>query len=155
MNFLLYVLMEAKWIREDSTMVVSIVWALWINRNEVRHGGSRKNGKQLIQWCTHYLKEYWVVLVVLLKFSQPLELKWLLPLAPSYKTNVDGAIFSNKKEARVVVIIQDHAGNFIIGLSKKLQFPMGAIEVDAKLLKLILCLQRKWASRTLCWKVTL
>lgn len=155
MNFLLYVLMEAKWIREDSTMVVSIVWALWINRNEVRHGGSRKNGKQLIQWCTHYLKEYWVVLVVLLKFSQPLESKWLLPLAPAYKTNVDGAIFSNKKETRVVVIIQDHAGNFIIGLSKKLQFPMGAIEVDAKLLKLILRLQRKWASRTLCWKVTL
>lgn len=98
----------------------------------MRFGGSRKNRKQLIQWCTHYLGEYWVALVVLSKFSQPLELKWLLPLAPSYKTNADGAIFSDKKEAEVVVIIRDHSENFIVGLNKKIQVPMEAVEVEAK-----------------------
>lgn len=116
----------------------------------MRFGGSRKNRKQLIQWCTHYLGEYWVALVVLLKFSQPLELKWLLPLAPSYKTNADGAIFSDNKEAEVVVIIRDHSENFIVGLNKKIQVPMEAVEVEAKAFETSIVFQRKWASRTLC-----
>ena len=28
--------------------VVTIAWALWHNRNEVRHGGEKKNGKSLV-----------------------------------------------------------------------------------------------------------
>ena len=28
--------------------VVTIAWALWRNRNEVRHGGEKKNGKSLV-----------------------------------------------------------------------------------------------------------
>lgn len=46
--------------------------------------------------------------------------------------NVDGAIFSSQKVARVGVIIQDHEDKFIVGLCKKIQAPLGAIEVKAK-----------------------
>ena len=51
---------------------------------------------------------------------------------PFYKVNIDRAIFEDQKEARVGVVIWDHVGNFIAGLSKKFRFPLGAIEVEAK-----------------------
>ena len=51
---------------------------------------------------------------------------------PFYKVNVDGPIFKDQKEARVGVVIREHVGNFIAGLSKKFGCPLGVIEVEAK-----------------------
>lgn len=65
----------------------------WTNKNDVRHGGLRKNGQQLFQWCSHYLEELWATSVVPPKLSQPCESKWFPPTAPAYKVNVDGAMF--------------------------------------------------------------
>lgn len=33
-------------------------WALWHNRNEVRHGGVRKSGQQVFRLASDYLREY-------------------------------------------------------------------------------------------------
>ena len=67
-----------------------------------------------------------------MKDHQVLESKWLHSIEPSYKVNVDGAVFESQKEVSVGVVIRDHEGNFISGLSKKLQFPLGAVEIEAK-----------------------
>ena len=81
---------------------------------------------------THYLEEYWAAVEVPLKLSQVHVSKWE-PLAfPFYKINIDGAVFKEQKEAGVGVVIRDHVGNFIVGLSKQFQGPLGAIEVEAK-----------------------
>lgn len=45
---------------------------------------------------------------------------------------MDGAVFSNKKEVGVGVVIRDHVGNFITGLSKKFWYYLEAIEVEEK-----------------------
>ena len=37
---------------------VTGAWALWFNRNELRNGGQRKEGKVLLNWALHYLEEY-------------------------------------------------------------------------------------------------
>uniref|UniRef100_A0A7N2LTU8 Reverse transcriptase zinc-binding domain-containing protein n=2 Tax=Quercus lobata TaxID=97700 RepID=A0A7N2LTU8_QUELO len=58
MDFLWFVLMEADWSSEDSAMAVSLVWTLRTHRNEVRHGGMRKNGKQVFLRCQHNMEEY-------------------------------------------------------------------------------------------------
>ena len=70
---------------------------MWTNRNEVRHGGLRKNGDQLLFWCKQYLDDYWAVLEASVKMQQQSESKWLPPDEPSYKINVDGAVFASKK----------------------------------------------------------
>ena len=47
------------WIEVDKvTRVVTIAWALWHNRNEIRHGGVRNIRNALVNWATHYLEEY-------------------------------------------------------------------------------------------------
>ena len=58
--------------------------------------------------------------------SHYLEAKWSPPKYPIYTINVDGAVFSSQKAADIAVVVRDHEGNFIVGLSK------GAVEVEAK-----------------------
>ena len=48
---------------------------------------------------------------------------------------MDGAVFMNKKQAGVGVIIRDGDGEVIVALSKKWKCPLGAIEAEAKALE--------------------
>ena len=46
---------------DQATKIVTIAWALWHNRNEVRHRGGvgeKKNKKSLVQWALNYIAEY-------------------------------------------------------------------------------------------------
>uniref|UniRef100_A0A7N2KNN9 Uncharacterized protein n=1 Tax=Quercus lobata TaxID=97700 RepID=A0A7N2KNN9_QUELO len=43
-------------------LVATIAWAIWGNRNEVRNGSKKKSGNELVQWTSHYLKEYYAAL---------------------------------------------------------------------------------------------
>ena len=65
--------------------------------------------------------------------KQPTEAAVWTPPSPSrYKINVDGAVFKEQKMARVGILIRDAAGQFIGACSKKIDPPLGAIEVEAK-----------------------
>ena len=81
MDFLWFVLMEADWSSEDSAMVVSLVWTLWTRRNEVRHGGMRKNGRELFLRCQHYMEEYWAALILPVNHPHSLYSKWSSTIA--------------------------------------------------------------------------
>nr|POF15803.1 glutathione s-transferase t3 [Quercus suber] len=39
----------------DAEIVVTLAWAIWFNRNEVRHGRNRKNALALVHWSRQYL----------------------------------------------------------------------------------------------------
>ena len=67
-----------------------------------------------------------------LKASPHMEMNWSPPRYPLYMTNVDGVVFSAQKAASVGVIVRDHEGRFIAGLSKKIHDPLGAIVAEAK-----------------------
>lgn len=88
-----------------------------------------------------------------LKASPHIEVNWSPPMYPRFKINVDSVVFSAQKVAIVGVIVHDHEGRFIAGLSKKIHDPLGAIEVEAKAFEVALFLQRKWVLENLCWKV--
>ena len=82
---------------EKVARTVTIAWALWFHRNEIRLGGARKAGKDVVRWATQYLEEYWAanesersVPVVLERI-----LSWLPPRANWFKINVDGAVFAS------------------------------------------------------------
>ena len=91
------------------------------------HGKPRKIGLLLVDWSRSYLEEYWAANNNPLKIQTQVDVKWS-PIFPSYKINVDAAIFSTQKAAGVGVLIRDHEGNFIAGLSKKIHALLGIIE---------------------------
>ena len=60
---LMWQLMMIEGIRDDqATRVVTIAWALWHNRNELRNGDVRKSGQVLVKWAMDYLAEYGAVI---------------------------------------------------------------------------------------------
>ena len=49
-----------------------------------------------------------------------------------YKVNIDGAVFSKRKQAGAGVIIRDGVGHVVAALSKRWNYPLGTIEAEAK-----------------------
>ena len=132
MDFLWYIVMVAKWSNEDVALAVTTVWALRTNRNETQHGGLRKFANQIFQWCIQYLDEYWLACSLPMKKSNAAKNNRVPPTGLNYKVNLDGVVFSAQKAIGVGVVIRDNEGHFIAGLSKKLNLPLGALEIEAK-----------------------
>nr|XP_023892178.1 uncharacterized protein LOC112004175 [Quercus suber] len=124
--------MVAKWSNDDVALAVTIVWALWTNRNETQHGGMRKSANRIFQWCIQYLDEYWSACSLPMKKSNAAKKNWVPPTGLNYKVNVDGAMFSAQKAAGVGILIRENEGHFIARHSKKLNLPLGAIETETK-----------------------
>ncbi|XP_075659274.1 uncharacterized protein LOC142629186 [Castanea sativa] len=124
--------MEAGWSVEDVGLAITIAWALWSNRNKMFHGKPRKAGVKLVDWCKSYLDEYWAANKVSVNPPNHLEVAWTPPTFPSYKVNVDAARFMAQKAVGVGVIIRDHEGNFIAGLSQIFHAPLGTVEAEGK-----------------------
>ena len=62
----------------------------------------------------------------------PVSVSWSPPSHGHYKINIDGAVFSRKKQAKAGVIIKDGKGQVVAALSKRWNYPLGAVEAEAK-----------------------
>ena len=113
-------------------LVAAIAWAIWSNRNEVRNGGKKKSGCELVQWTSRYLREYYVALDRPATVPDVQVARWAPPPPDRYNVNVDGAIFKAQKAAGVGVLIRDCHGQVIAALSKRINAPLGPLETEAK-----------------------
>lgn len=57
---------------------------------------------------------------------------WTPPLAPLFKVNVDGAVFSAQGTVGIGVIIRDEEGKVEAALSKKINALLSTVEAEAK-----------------------
>ena len=62
----------------------------------------------------------------------PASVSWSPPSHEHYKVNINGAVFSKRKQAGVGVIIRDGVRHVVAALSKRWNYPLGAIEAKAK-----------------------
>jgi len=129
---------------EVAARVITIAWALWNNRNEMQNGGERKSGQGLVQLAMEYLAKYGAAMELTDSVGPVVELpvKWTPPREGWFKINVDGAIFSKQKSAGIGALIRDELGRVEVALSKKVDAPLGAVEVEAKALKASLMFAR-------------
>lgn len=119
---------------EKVVMAVTIAWALWHNRKEIREGRVRKDKNGLVKWATHYLEEYEATNVenCSLITTGVDRIRWQPPPPNKFKINVDGAVFGARKEVGGWVIIRDNRGRIEGAMTKKIQAPLGALETEAK-----------------------
>nr|XP_023904447.1 uncharacterized protein LOC112016166 [Quercus suber] len=117
---------------KDAKPVVTVSWVMWFNRNEVWHGGRKKSDVALFQWYRQYLQEFQEANQLVPSIVMPKVVGWSPPPIARYKVNVDGVVFSAQKCTAVGVMIRDSNGQVIATLSRKLNAPMGALEVEAK-----------------------
>ena len=114
--------------------VIAICWGIWKNMNELWTGGKGKTGRTILRTAMNLLDEFRTA-------NEPKDepvaaiaptVSWQPPSDGCYKVNMDRAVFSNRKQAGAGVIIRDGAGEVVAALSKKWNYPLGAIEAEAK-----------------------
>ena len=63
-------------------------------------------------------------------------IKWVPPQAGCYKVNVDGAVFSKRKQAGMGVVVRDGIGQEIAALCRKMYTLLGPLETEAKAMEI-------------------
>ena len=58
--------------------------------------------------------------------------RWTPPRDDWYKINVNGVVFKESSSCRMGIIIRNERGELLGAMSKKLEFPLGTLEVEAK-----------------------
>ena len=144
MDLLWLVMMTNESGKEKCSQLVTTAWTRWNNRNEIFHDGEGKTGQAMTLWSAHYLQEYRSATNSCFQATsdpvqhipdaqqQPLLSAWLPPSAGLFKINVDGALFSSKKQAGIGVVIRDVEGRLKAALCRKIKAPLGSLEVEAK-----------------------
>ncbi|XP_075658905.1 uncharacterized protein LOC142628749 [Castanea sativa] len=113
-------MMDEKISPENIELLLTCAWAVWGNRNDVHHGGKRKDGRTLIQWAVQYLEKYRATVELLpnAQESNQLVQRWIPPPILVFKFNVDGA-----------------TGQSVAAIRRKLHAPLGLLEVEAKVVE--------------------
>lgn len=72
--------------------------------------------------------------IVVLPASRPTQTptSWKPPPTDCYKINVDGAMFKEIGQCGIRVVVRNDRGEIMGALSKKLYFPLGALEAEVK-----------------------
>ncbi|XP_050254838.1 uncharacterized protein LOC126700670 [Quercus robur] len=102
-----------------------------------RLGGNSKPGREILKTSLHLVDEYHTANEVrqdVVRQERPM-ITWKPPARDQYKVNVDGVVFKHRKKAGIGVVIRDKNGVVIAALSKSINDPLEAAEVEAKAMK--------------------
>ena len=96
-------------------------------------GGVGKPGRVILKTTLRLVEEYRAANVTRQRDTPgvgPLTI-WKPPDLEWYKVNVDSAVFKHRKKAGIGVVIRDETGEVIAALSKIVNAPLGAVEIEA------------------------
>lgn len=116
-------------------MILMIAWGIWKNRNEVRHGGRRLIAVEIAHQARRLLEEFSAAQLHH-QDTPPSTVGWILPPSGWYKVNTNGAVFTKYKSAGIRVIARDDHGHVVAAMSKKLELPLGPLDVEAKAMEI-------------------
>ena len=118
---------EIEWERLACT-----AWCIWKNRNAAKFEGKIKQAKEIAFEAHALVEEFKGQLEVQRQRAPPRTVGWTPPRKGWYKVNVDGAVFEESGSCGIGVVIREERGLLMGAISKKLELPLGALEVEAK-----------------------
>ena len=114
--------------------VTTVCLGIWKNRNDLRMGGKGKAGRTILKNAMNLVVDYQSANRAKTEHLRktPVTVSWQPPSHGYYKVNIDGAVFSKRKQVGAGVVIRDREGEVIAALSKRWKYPLGALEAKAK-----------------------
>ena len=118
---------ELEWDRLACT-----VWCIWKNRNAAKFEGKFKQAKDVASEALALVDEFKGQVEASRQRVPRRTVAWTPPRKDWYKVNVDGAVFEELGNCGIGVVIRNYRGLLMGAMSKKLDLPLGALEVEAK-----------------------
>ena len=109
---------------------------MWFNRNAVRNGSVHQSATVVGQKAQTLLAELKGANHVIASPRMEMNDSWTSLMAPNYKVNVDGTVFSLIRGSGVGLVIRDHEGRVAVAMNKKLLQPLGPLEIEAKIMEI-------------------
>ena len=113
-------------------LTVTTAWSIWFNRNKTRLGNACQSPHEIVHKARVLLLEYQHAHLHPPLFKNDSNTRWVPPVFPWYKVNVDAVVLSNLGTTGIGVIIRDHEGSVIAAMSKRLPLMLGPLEAEAK-----------------------
>ena len=107
-----------------------VAWFIWSHRNKLRLNEKGLPSEKIFETAKVYLSNYQAKYPS--KMKQPKEnVKWQPPVEGLYKTNYDGAVFTESGEAGIGIIVRDARGEVIAALAEKILYPRSVDVLEA------------------------
>ena len=107
-------------------------WSLWNNRNTVIHGGRCKGQEGLIKSVAAYVEETKGEKVIQRRAHMSVAQLWTPLKQGWYKVNTDGPVFRETGSCGIGVVVRNEKGQIMGTMCRRLELPLGALEVEAK-----------------------
>ena len=104
-------------------MFATVAWFIWSHKNKLRLYESSLAPDRIFRAACSYLSEFQQKYLLHIVQPSSKSVRLIPPLGDTYKTNFDGAIFANKNEAGLGVVVQNANGEVIVAMSEKIPCP--------------------------------
>ena len=102
----------------------------------MRHGETGRTALQIFEASRLYLAEFQSHCIPSNAPQSHTPTLWKPPPPGWYKTNVDGAVFTERGQCGIRVVVWNDKGQIMAALSKKLLYPLGALAAKAKAIEI-------------------
>jgi ribonuclease HI len=116
----------------DMELFSTICWAVWHRRNKTRLKQSVDKAEHIPDFAREYLHEFQSSQITHGPNPSPQQrTRWKKPTTCGFKVNYDGAVFAEKAEAGIGVVVRTANGSPMATLSQKIRYPLSVAATEA------------------------
>ena len=121
-----------EWKEGELERLACTVKCIWKSKNAAKFEGKCKEARRIVTEANALVEEFREQFGALKQPAPPKTERWTPSREGWYKVNVDGVVFKESDNCGIGIVIKNEMGEIMGAMSKRMDLPLGALEVEAK-----------------------